>query len=89
MSGSTSTARATGARGEVGLDAVLAEAEGLVPDLEAARDVTRLPRRPDLGRADALLRRIAEEVARRWLERVPGPFGADAPPPPAVREVSS
>jgi hypothetical protein len=76
-------------RGEVGLDAVLAEAEGLVPDLEAARDVTRLPRRPDLGRADALLRRIAEEIAGRWLERVPGPFGADAPPPPAVREVGS
>lgn len=76
-------------RGEVGLAVVLAEAEALVPDLEAARDATRLPRRPDLGRADALLRRIAEEVARRWLERVPGPLGADAPPPPAVREISS
>jgi hypothetical protein len=76
-------------RGEVGLETVLAEAEALVPDLEAARDVTRLPRRPDLVRTDALLRRIAEEVARRWLERVPGPFGVDAPPPPAVREVSS
>lgn len=74
-------------RGEVGLDAVLAEAEALVPALEAARDATRLPRRPDLHRADALLRRIAEEVARRWLHRVPGPLGADAPPPPAVREV--
>ncbi|ABS28405.1 hypothetical protein Anae109_4227 [Anaeromyxobacter sp. Fw109-5] len=75
-------------RGEVGLDAMLTEAEALVPALEAARDATR-PRRPDLDRADALFRRVAEEVARRWLERVPGPFGADAPPAPAVREVSS
>jgi hypothetical protein len=74
-------------RGEVGLDPVLAEAEQLVPALEAARDATRLPRRPDLARANDLLRRISEEVARRWLERVPGPFGKDAPPPPAVREV--
>jgi len=76
-------------QGEVGLDSVLAEGEALVPELEAARDATRLPRRPDLARADALLRRISEEVARRWLERVPGPFGVDAPPPPAVQEVSS
>jgi RNA repair pathway DNA polymerase beta family len=73
-------------RGEVGLDSVLAEAERLVPALEAARDATPLPRRPDIARADALLRRIGEEVARRWVARVPGPFGADAPPPPPIQQ---
>jgi hypothetical protein len=72
--------------GSVDLEAVLAEAERLMPGLEAARDTTRLPPRPDLGRADRLLRRIADEVARRWLERVPGPFGAQAPPPPVPAE---
>ena len=72
--------------GVVNLDAVLTEAERLVPDLEAARDATRLPPRPDLARGDRLLRRIAEEVARRWLEREPGPLGAGAPPPPTPQE---
>jgi hypothetical protein len=76
-------------RGEIDLDSVLEEAEALVPGLEKARDATSLPRRPDLARADSLLRRVSEEVARRWLEGVPGPFGADAPPPPAVQEVTS
>ncbi|HSM93022.1 MAG TPA: nucleotidyltransferase domain-containing protein [Anaeromyxobacteraceae bacterium] len=73
-------------RGAVDLDAVLAEAERLVPPLEAARDATKLPRRPDLVRADALLRRIGEEVARRWVLQVAGPLGADAPRPPTIRE---
>ena len=71
-------------RGQVELDSVLAEAEQLVPDLEAARDATVLPQRPDLARADFLLRRISEEIARRWLTRAPGPFGLEAPPPPAL-----
>ncbi|MBX3233958.1 MAG: nucleotidyltransferase domain-containing protein [Labilithrix sp.] len=71
-------------RGDVPLADVLAEAEALVPDLEAARDGSKLPARPDVVRADALLRRIGEEIARRWTERRPGPFGADAPPPPEV-----
>ncbi len=75
-------------RGEVDLDTVLHEAEALVPELEAARDATQLPLRPDLARADALLRRISQEVARRWLGRVAGPFGADAPAPPAVQGVT-
>lgn len=73
-------------RGAVDLDSVLAEAERLVPALETARDGTKLPKRPDLARADALLRRIGEEVARRWIEGVPGPFGAEAPQPPSLRE---
>ena len=75
-------------RGSVDLDAVLAEAERLVPGLEAARDATKLPPRPDLPRADALLRTVGAEVARRWVERVPGPFGADAPPPPPLQEAT-
>lgn len=70
--------------GEVPLDAVLAEAEALAPELTRARDESRLPPRPDVARADALLRRIGEELARRWITREKGPFGADAPVPPEV-----
>ena len=43
-----------------------------------------LPRRPDVARADALLRRIGEEVARRWASGTPGPLGRDGPEPPEV-----
>jgi hypothetical protein len=71
-------------RGQVSLDDVLAEAEGMAPELERARDASRLPARPDVGRADALLRRIGDELARRWVTRAPGPFGEDAPRPPDV-----
>jgi hypothetical protein len=70
--------------GEVPIDAVLAEAEAMAPELEAARDVSALPKRPDVARADALLKRVGEEIARRWVERAPGPFGAGAPTPPEV-----
>ena len=71
-------------KGEVALDLVLAEAEALAPALEAARDASPLPARPDVRRVDALSRRIGEELARRWIERAPGPFGADAPAPPEI-----
>jgi hypothetical protein len=70
-------------RGEVALDEVLAEAESLVPGLEAARDASPLPERPDYARADRLLRRAGAELARRSVLQLPGPLGADAPPPPA------
>lgn len=70
--------------GEVSIADVVAEAEAMAPALERARDASRLPARPDIIRADALLRRIGEEAARRWIERVPGPFGRDAPPAPEV-----
>ena len=56
----------------------------MTPELEAARDASRLPVRPDVARVDALLRRVGEEVARRWTTRAPGPFGAEAPSPPEV-----
>jgi hypothetical protein len=71
-------------KGEVALADVLAEAEGMAPELERAKDASSLPKRPDVVRADALLRRIGEELARRWVTSAPGPFGGDAPSPPEV-----
>jgi hypothetical protein len=71
-------------RGDVPLDDVLAEAEALALELDAARAVTKLPARPDVARADALLRRVGGELARRHVEGASGPFGVDAPAPPPV-----
>jgi predicted nucleotidyltransferase len=71
-------------RGQVALVDVLAQAEAMVPELERAKEASRLPARPDVRRADELLRRIGEESARRWAKGDPGPFGNDAPPPPEV-----
>jgi predicted nucleotidyltransferase len=71
-------------KGQVSLEEVLAEAEAMAPDLERARDESNLPRRPDVARADALLRRTGEELARRWATGVPGPLGENAPKPPEV-----
>jgi hypothetical protein len=68
--------------GRVALGDVLAEAEAMAPAVERARDASRLPARPDIARADALLRRVGEELARRWVSGEPGPFGRDAPPAP-------
>lgn len=72
-------------RGDVPLDEVLREAEASSPALEGARDASRLPEEPDFQRADALLKRISEEVARRHVMRVKGPFGAQAPEAPGPR----
>ena len=71
-------------RGHLPLETTLLEAERLAEDLERARGETHLPPRPDVARADALLRRIGAETARRHLEAAPGPLGRDAPPPPEV-----
>lgn len=71
-------------QGEVPLDDVLAQAEAMSGELERARDASVLPKRPDVVRADALLRRIHEEVARRWITKSEGPFGRGAPPAPEV-----
>jgi len=71
-------------RGEVPLADVLREAEALTPALEAARGRTPLPRTPDVAAADALLRRIREESARRWAAGAEGAFGRDQPEPPAI-----
>lgn len=71
-------------RGRVPLAEVLREAEALAPRLEEARRRTMLPLRADLARADALLRRVRLECARRHIGAAPGPFGADAPPVPGL-----
>lgn len=71
-------------RGQVPLDDVIAEAEAMAVELESARAASKLPERPDVERADALLRKIGEELARRWVEKVPGPFGEGAPRAPEV-----
>ena len=71
-------------RGQISLDETLREAEERARELEAARQATSLPRRPDVGRAHALLVRIGEEAARRAVLREPGPLGRDGPPPPEV-----
>jgi hypothetical protein len=70
--------------GDVPLAAVLTQAEAMTPELEAARMASPLPRRPDVQTADALLRRIGEELARRFVRNGPGAFGQDAPAPPEV-----
>jgi len=70
--------------GKVPLERSLAWTEALAGELEEARQRTRLPKRPDLKRADAILRTAREEAARRWFVAAPGPWGRDAPAPPAV-----
>jgi hypothetical protein len=71
-------------RGQLSLDETLREAEARTRELEAARQATKLPRHADVGRADALLRRIHEEAARRWLEEAEGPWGKGAPVVPEI-----
>jgi hypothetical protein len=71
-------------RGQLSLDETLREADLRARDLEAARQESPLPRHADVARADALLRRVGEELARRHLEGAPGPFGEGAPPCPAL-----
>jgi hypothetical protein len=71
-------------RGQIPLEEVLAIADAMTPELEAARQASRLPRHPDVARADALLRRIGEETAARWIAKAAGPFGQEAPAPPEV-----
>jgi hypothetical protein len=68
-------------RGEVPLDDVLREAEAVSPALEAARDSSRLPEQPNFARADALLRRIQREIARREIQQTGAPWSGNEPPP--------
>jgi hypothetical protein len=71
-------------RGDVAIEDIVLEAEGMAAQLDGVLACSPLPARPDLARADALLRRIHEEVARRHVAGEKGPFGADAPAPPEV-----
>ncbi|WP_434382527.1 DNA polymerase beta superfamily protein [Melittangium boletus] len=70
--------------GQVPLEDVLRDAEALAPELEEAHRQSALPALPDHARADRLLRRVGEELARRWVLREPGPLGREAPAPPAL-----
>jgi hypothetical protein len=72
-------------RGAVPLAEVVRMARELTPELEAARGESKLPARADVGRIDALLRRIRAELARRHIEGAPGPLGADAPALPLAQ----
>jgi predicted nucleotidyltransferase len=54
-------------RGEVPLEQVLEQADGLAAELEQAFESTALPEEPDYERADAYLRRCRETTARRHL----------------------
>jgi hypothetical protein len=69
-------------RGEIAVAEILALARQLTPQLEAARHSSPLPRHPDIGRAERALRAARDEAARRWLDRTPGAWGADAPAAP-------
>ncbi|MCY1042828.1 nucleotidyltransferase domain-containing protein [Corallococcus sp. bb12-1] len=70
--------------GQVPLEEVLRDAEAMAPALEVAHRESRLPEHPDYARADRLLRRVGDEVARRWVLKTPGPLGRDAPEAPAL-----
>jgi len=72
-------------RGELAMAEVMALARDLTPRLERARQTSPLPRHADIARAERLLRAVRDDAARRWLDRVPGPWGADAAPPPEAR----
>src|SRR5207244_4841167 len=56
-------------KGEVELADVLAEADAMAPELERARDESRLHKRTDVARAGALLRRIVSRIARRCVDK--------------------
>ena len=72
-------------RGEVPMADVVALARELTPRLEAARQASPLPRHPDIGRAERALRAARTEAARRSVAQEPGPWGAEAAPPPEAR----
>jgi hypothetical protein len=72
-------------RGEVAMADVMALARELTPRLEAARQSSPLPPHADIGRAEAALRTVRDEAARRWLSQTPGPWGSGAAPAPQAR----
>ncbi len=74
-------------QGDVSLADVIREAEELTPALEAARHATSLPAKPDVQRADRLLRRLRQESARRWFIDDGNPWcEASSTPPEAEWE---
>jgi hypothetical protein len=75
-------------KGRVPLAEVLLQAEEMARELEEARNVSKLPERPNVQRIDRLLREIGDELAFRWVYKdqayVSEPFGRSAPEPPEV-----
>ncbi|HUQ02112.1 MAG TPA: nucleotidyltransferase domain-containing protein [Kofleriaceae bacterium] len=71
--------------GQVPMPDVVALAQSMTPALEAARASSPLPKHADIGRVESVLRAIRAESARRSLAAAPGPWGAEAPPPPIAR----
>lgn len=65
-------------RGDVAMADVMTLAREMTPALERARQGSPLPRYPDVGRAERVLRATRDAAARRWLDQDPGPWGADA-----------
>jgi RNA repair pathway DNA polymerase beta family protein len=72
-------------RGEVPMADVMALARTLTPQLEGARQTSRLPRHADVGAAERVLRAVRDEAARRHLVGAPDGWGRDAPSPPESR----
>ena len=75
--------------GDVALDVALDWTEEVARELHAAREDCPLPSVPDFDRADAVLRRVRSEAARRFHDGAAGPWGSDAPPPPLPSEHST
>jgi RNA repair pathway DNA polymerase beta family len=71
--------------GELAMADVMAHALSLTPALEAAREASRLPRYPDVARADRVLREARLEAARRWVAREPSAWGTNAAAPPEAK----
>ncbi len=67
---------------QVPLGIILSRADELAAELEEARHHSVLPSEPDIVRADAALRDIREDAARRWFENEESIFGVDCPTPP-------
>lgn len=74
-------------RGEVDLETALEWTDTVAQELDAAREHSVLPEKPDAARADAVLLQLREEAARRWLAQAPGPWGAQAAPAPRGTDV--
>ena len=69
---------------QVPLAQTLAWTKAMAAELEEAHASSPLPEQPDVARAEAVLRAVRAEAARRWFEGAPGPWGADRPAPPEV-----
>ncbi|HWO21969.1 MAG TPA: nucleotidyltransferase domain-containing protein, partial [Kofleriaceae bacterium] len=72
-------------RGEVPMPDVMALARELTPKLEGARQASPLPKHPDVGRAERVLRAARAEAARRAVLGEEGPWGAAAAAPPEAK----